>query len=470
MSGNCGAPHCSSFSVLVVDDDPSMLESIERTLAGLECQVHTSATATEARNLIAERQVDLLILDRVLPDADGVHLLGELRGTGFAAPTIVITAHPTLETAVDALGYWACDYLEKPFTPQALLERVSHALSADHMLDRMTYLWGLLRERHGFDHVMSRSPEVLGTYVAAARVASTNAPILIEGETGTGKEYLAHAIHYMSGRAEEHFVAVNCGALPETLLASELFGHEKGAFTSATQAKVGLCEVADGGTLFLDEVGEMSPENQIKLLRFTQDYTFTRLGGVKPIEVDVRIIAASNSDLSQAVEHGRFRQDLFYRLNVVPLGLPPLSERPEDLEVFARHFLDKHRQRHGGGPRRISDEAIQALAQQTWPGNLRQLENVIQRALLMADGETLRPEHLILEEDSAPFPALAAASRRSQGADPAARFPTLQEIEAQHIARVYEAAGGNKTRAAAILGITPGTLTRKLKQHGIEGG
>lgn len=460
-----------SICVLVVDDDPEMLESIERTLTGLECQVHTAATATDARNACdrrrspGEREFDLLILDRVLPDADGVELLGELRGTGFAAPTIVITGHPTLETAVDALGYSACDYLEKPFTPEALLERVSQALSAEQWLDRTTYLWEVLRERHGFDHVMSRNSHVLRTYVAAARVASTNTPVLVQGETGTGKEYLAHAIHYMSDRADRHFVAVNCGALPETLLASELFGHEKGAFTSATQAKVGLCEVADRGTLFLDEVGEMSPENQIKLLRFTQDYTFTRLGGVKPIEVDARIIAASNSDLSQAVGHGRFRQDLFYRLNVVPLGLPPLSERPEDLEVFARHFLDKYRQRHGAGPRRISDDAIEALAQQAWPGNLRQLENVIQRALLMADGDTLEPEHLMLEEVPAGPGAEAAP-----GGGPAAHFPTLQEIEAQHIARVYEAAGGNKTRTAAILGITRGTLTRKLKQHGIEEG
>jgi DNA-binding NtrC family response regulator len=392
-----------SLSVLVVDDDPNMRETIRDTLASLECQVHTTDSAEGTRDAIAEHDgdgspwPDLLILDRVLPDGDGVHLLGELRGTGFAAPTIVITGHPNLETAVDALGYWACDYLAKPFKPTELLKAVSQALSAEQLSDRMSYLWDVLRERHGFDHVMSRSPDVQRTYVAAARVSGVNAPILIQGETGTGKEYLAHAIHYMSERAGKHFVAINCGALPESLLASELFGHEKGAFTSATQAKVGLCQVADGGTLFLDEVGEMSPENQIKLLRFTQDYTFTRLGGVKPIEVDVRIIAASNSDLGQAVEQRRFRQDLFYRLNVVPLHLGPLSERSEDVEVFAWHFLHKHRRRHGGGAARISDGALELLARQPWPGNLRQLENVIQRALLMADGDTLRAEHLLLD-------------------------------------------------------------------------
>ena len=249
-------------------------------------------------------------------------------------------------------------------------------------------------------------------YAAAARVAGTRAPVLLEGETGTGKDWLARAIHYMSDRAERHFVAVNCGALPEQLLTSELFGHEKGAFTSATQAKKGLCEVADGGTLFLDEIGEMSLDNQVKLLHFTQDLSFTRLGGLQPIEVDVRIICATNQSLSAAVREGRFREDLYYRLAVMPLHLPPLRERPEDIEPFARFFLDKHARGHGRGRAVISDEALALLRTQRWPGNLRQLENAVQRGLLMA-------------------------------------------------------AGGDRARAARVLGISPRTFGRRLDDLGI---
>ncbi len=455
--------------ILVVDDDPDMRDTVQRALESAQYEVRTAETGAEAEAALAQQECDLLVLDRVLPDADGVELLGELRGRGFAGPALIITAHPTLETAIDALGYWACDYLEKPFKPGDLLERVSQGLSSELAFDRMAYLWDGLRSRYGFDHVMSRNAKVQQAYVTAARVAGSNAPILVQGETGTGKEYLARAVHYMSGRADKHFVAVNCGALPEQLLASELFGHEKGAFTSATQAKVGLCEVADGGTLFLDEVGEMSSENQVKLLRFTQDYTFTRLGGVKPIEVDTRIISASNTDLTQAVREGRFRQDLLYRLNVVPLGLPTLEQRPEDVEVFARHFLKKYRRRQGGGPRRISEEAMAALKAQPWPGNLRQLENVVQRALLMADGDTLRPQHLMLDDAGFPGGPAGHSSPAPEAHDEEGLL-TLAELEAEHVARVYEATGGNIARTAEILGITPRTLERKLRDQGIEGG
>jgi DNA-binding NtrC family response regulator len=386
--------------VLVVDDDPDMLASVERVLADLECETVTAADGASALSAATGAdQPDLLILDRMLPDADGVELLGHLRAKDVTAPAIIITAHPSFETAVEALGLQAAHYLQKPFSPEDLLARARQALGeqpeacADEEAD---YLWQVLSERHGFEHVMSRNPQVQRAYCAAARVADTPAPVLIEGETGTGKDFLARAIHFMSDRAEKHFVPINCGSLPEQLLASELFGHEKGAFTSATQSKKGLCEVADGGTLFLDEIGEMSMDNQVKLLRFAQDLTFTRLGGTEPIEVDVRLICATNQELQRAVEEGRFREDLYYRLAVMPLSLPPLRERPEDIEPFARFFLHKHLRRHARGPREISSAAMELLMAQSWPGNLRQLDNAIQRGLLMAHGDTLRPEDLML--------------------------------------------------------------------------
>ncbi len=384
--------------IIVVDDDPAMLESVEKSLRPLECEVVSVESGTSLLQEASRREHDLLILDRMLPDADGVELLARMRADGFDAPVIVITAHPSLETAVNALGHNAVHYLSKPFDPPELVERVRGILGcgAGRGREEADYLWGVLRERHGFEHVMSRNDQVRAAYVAAARVADTTAPVLLEGETGVGKDFLARSIHYMSERAESHFVPVNCGALPEQLLTSELFGHEKGAFTSATQSKKGLCEVADGGTLFLDEIGEMSMDNQVKLLHFTQDLTFTRLGGTETIEVDVRLICATNRDLREAVAAGSFREDLYYRLAVVPMRLPPLRERPEDVEPFAHFFLDKHRRSHGRGATDIAPEALELLQAQSWPGNLRQLENAIQRGLLMASGGTLLPEHLML--------------------------------------------------------------------------
>ncbi len=447
-------------TVLVVDDDPAVLESLESTLAELNCRVRTATDGASTLQAAGE-DLDLLILDRMLPDADGVELLGRLRADGLTAPAIIITAHPTVETAIDALGHQAVYYLAKPFRPADLLAR-ARALLGDGRAASPgdpEYLWQALRERYGFEHVMSRNAVVQAAYAAAARVADTRAPVLLEGETGTGKDYLARAIHYMSDRADRHFVAVNCGALPEQLLISELFGHEKGAFTSATQAKKGLCEVADGGTLFLDEIGEMSLDNQVKLLHFAQDLTFTRLGGIEPIEVDVRLVCATNCDLTAVVGEGRFREDLYYRLAVMPLRLPALRERPEDIEPFARFFLARYARLHGRGPVEMTEDALELLRAQPWPGNLRQLENAVQRGVLMAEGRELRPEHLMVD--------LGVASPDGTGQD-LASMPDLATVEAEHITRVWRASGGDRRRAAEVLGISPRTLSRRLDQLGVE--
>ena len=350
--------------VLIVDDDPKMRGSIERMLGASGHFVQSVADGASAlAAATAKGQPALLILDRMLPDADGVELLGHLRARGVRSPAIIITAHPTLDTAIEALGMQAPHYLRKPFRAEELLAAVEAALGeASGSPGEAGYLWEALRERHGFDHVMRRNAAVQRAYAAAARVARTLAPVLIEGATGTGKDFLARAIHYMSDRAEKLFVPVNCGSLPDQLLTSELFGHEKGAFTSATQSKKGICEVADGGTLFLDEIGEMSMESQVKLLRFTQDLSFTRLGGTKPIEGDVRLICATNQDLQAAVREGRFREDLYYRLAVLPPHRVERGKRPCCLAGRVRQTLAA-----GGG-------------QQLPPERLLPLKDLIQRA------------------------------------------------------------------------------------------
>lgn len=450
----------ASLAALVVDDDPALRDGLVRALRHIDWQV--TAAGDGATALAAEGPFDLLIIDRMLPDADGVELLAQLRASGLQVPAIIISGRPSLQTAIDALGHGAVHYLVKPFGVHELLACVrsvgdrqpsgSEGRAAGREWAYGEYLWRELRERHGFEHIMSANPTVRRAYTAAARVADSRAPVLLEGETGTGKDYLARAIHYMSGRADKQFLAVNCGALPEQLLASELFGHEKGAFTSATQAKKGLCEVADGGTLFLDEIGEMSLDNQVKLLRFTQDFSFTRLGGLQSVQVDVRLICATNRSLSEAVAQGRFREDLYYRLAVMPLCLPPLRERPEDIEPFARFFLDKHLRQHGRREMTLSAEALAVLRSHPWPGNLRQLENAIQRALLLAAGDELRPEHLMLE----PVPGTAGADLRD-----------LATVEAEHVAQVWRAVAGDRKRAAAVLGISADALDRRLRKLGM---
>ncbi len=472
-------------SVLVVDDETSMQELFAEILVGSGYQVTEATTAAEAKAALAEADFDLAILDRKLPDGDGVALLGELRAAGQHLPALVVTGFPSVPTAIEALGNYACDYLCKPFAPDELLAKVKQVTEASTVVCDNAYLWQALRTRFGFDNVLSRDAVVGGCYVAAAKVAYSDVSVLIQGETGSGKEYLARAIHYMSDRNDRAFVPVNCGAIPETLLESELFGHEKGAFTSATSRKPGLCEEADKGTLFLDEISQMSMDMQVKLLRFVQDGHFTRLGGVKASEVNVRVIAATNSNLQQAVKVGKFREDLYYRLNVVPLYLPPLRERLEDIMLFAEHFLKRHAHEGSASSYSISPAARLALQRYEWPGNLRELENVMRRALLIAGSGTIEAHHLMLGASaSAPdyLQALKngsggpdrthgqregmAAAEAGPGEDPGA-LVGLEQIEKAHIERVLVAVDNNKTRAAEILGIARKTLRSKMRKYDI---
>jgi len=456
---------------LVIDDDPSTQQLISSILTKGDYYCHSTDTGAGAYDALEQDDFDLLLIDRKLPDTDGVRLLRRLRTQGISTPAIIITAHPSVSSAVDALGLSAYDYLPKPFDAKQLLKKANRALQAPGLIDDNVYLWQALADKYDWQHVMSRNPQTQHSYIVAAQAARSSTPILIEGETGTGKEYLARAIHYMSGRADYTFVAINCGGFPDELLESELFGHERGAFTSAHSQKPGLCEVAHKGSLFMDEITEMSPAMQVKLLRFTEDHIFTRLGSIRPQQVDVRIIAASNRPLAPLVEAGNLREDLYFRLNVVPLYLPPLRQRPEDLEPFAQRFLQ---QSVPEGRKTISPQAWEKMKGYNWPGNLRELRNVIQRAVLLAVGDTIEDKHLLLEptpgsladyyfRPEAEKPAVAGPARPTE--DEEVPFLSLEDVEKRHILAVYAACDDNKSRAAEILGISRSTLTRRMKTY-----
>jgi len=315
-----------------------------------------------------------------------------------------------------------------------------------------------LKSRFNIHNMVGTSNAMQAVYRLIEQVANSNATVLIRGESGTGKDLVAHAIHYNSYRADKPFIKVNCTALPDTLLESELFGHEKGAFTSASAAKKGLCEMADGGTLLLDEVGELSPTAQVKLLRFLQDRQVTRLGGIKPIDVDVRVLAATNRDLLTAIGEERFREDLYYRVAVVPLTLPPLRERTGDIPLFAQHFLESMRRETGSGPKEFETDAMERLQSHDWPGNLRELNNVVQRCALLAHGSKVRGQHVRLNTRH------ADADRCGHGAED---LRTLAEIEKEHIGRALEATSGSARQASEILGISSKELRTKAAEYGL---
>ncbi len=444
---------------LVVDDDPHMQDLVAAVLAEGDFECQATDTGTEAQQLVKEGEFDLLVIDRKLPDTDGVYLLRQIRARDITTPAIIITGHPSVATAAEALQWEAYDYLVKPFGVRELLEKAQRATSQQSLVDENLYLWETLEQKYSWRHVLSRNAKVQQTYVVATKAAGGNAPVLIQGETGTGKEYLARAIHYLSERAERAMVTLNCGGFPDELLENELFGHEKGAFTSANTAKVGLCEIADGGTLFLDEITHMSAAMQVKLLRFVEDHSFIRLGGIKPITVDVRIIAASNQPLEEMVESGQFREDLYYRLNVIPLTLPPLRRRPEDIEVFTEHFM---RQFDGEASKQVSQEGWEELHSHNWPGNLRELRNAIQRAVVLSVGDTIKPEHLLIETELA---GPKNTTDRGSDEEKSSSLLTLEEMERQHILAVLEACDGAREAAAEILGVSRATLGRRLKKY-----
>jgi DNA-binding NtrC family response regulator len=447
-------------SILVVDNEHSVRMTLALLLKGQGHQVAEAADGRAAIEKLREEPISLIITDLKMAEVSGLDVLREAKALRPEAGVILLTGHGTIESAVEAMRLGAFDYVTKPFESSELLHRVQNALNHHQLVSEVRRLRQQIREQRGFGTLVGRSPQMARVAEMISRVAKTDTTILIEGESGTGKELVARAIHAESPRADRPFVAINCGALPETLLESELFGHVKGAFTGATATKKGLFEEADRGTLFLDEIGDTSPAIQIKLLRVLQEREIRRVGSNAPIKIDVRVLAATHRSLEALVKEGRFREDLLYRLNVVTIPVPPLRERREDIPLLAAHFLEGAAKRLGKPVPTLSQEAMNLLLEYPWPGNVRQLENAIERALLLATRETIFPGDF-------PPTVLGTGSAGEPGR-PSSKLTRLEDVEREHILRTLDELGWNQARAAEALGIGRNTLWRKLKEFGIQ--
>ena len=382
--------------ILVVDDELIVCRSCLRILEGVGYEVETVQNGKAALERVREKPFDMVIVDLKMPGIDGIEVLRSIKKTNPEIIVIMITGYSTVETAVEAMKLGAFDYIPKPFTPDELEIIVEKALEKKRLLFENRYLRQQLQTRYKFDNIIGKSKKMQEVYKSVEKVAPTDSTVLIYGESGTGKELIARAIHYSSPRKDKQFMSIDCGALTESLLESELFGHVKGSFTGAIVTKPGLFEVANGGTFFLDEIGDISLSIQAKLLRVLQEREFKRVGGTKMIKVDIRLIAATNKDLEKMIKEGTFREDLFYRLNIVPIFLPPLKERQGDIPLLACHFLEKYNREGDKNIKGISPEAMELLVEYDWPGNVRELENIIERMVVMTEEEIIRPEHLPL--------------------------------------------------------------------------
>ncbi len=456
--------------ILLVDDEENVLHFLGRLLEGEGYAVQAAQTASEAEALARGAPPDLAIVDlRLDGGADGMAVLHDLRGRAPDASVVMMTAFGSIESAVEAMRAGAYDYISKPFRAEEILRVVDRGLERRRLQREVARLRREVERRYHFANLIGRSPAMQSVFRQIEQVAASRGTVLIRGESGTGKELVAKAIHYNSDRRDRPFVVIDCAAIPDTLQESELFGHARGAFTGAVAAKRGLFEEADGGTLFLDEVGELRPPTQAKLLRALQDGSVRRVGETRTVHVDVRIIAATNKDVAEAVRAGGFREDLYYRLNVVAIHLPPLRERPEDIPVLAEHFLGPAAREAGRPARRMAPEALEALLAFPWPGNVRELENAIERAILFCQGEVVGREHLppeVADHGAAIRVGLPPASldlREVLG-------HVTREAERDLIRRALAQTRGNRTEAAKLLGISRRALIYKLKACGIGQG
>ncbi|HXU69945.1 MAG TPA: sigma-54 dependent transcriptional regulator [Polyangia bacterium] len=444
--------------VLVVDDERLIRTSLERALAGLGHETEAADSLAAATGALTRTRFDLVVLDLKLPDGSGLDVVRRLAVEAPETKVVVISAHGTVDIAVEAMKLGAFDFVQKPFELDELLGTAGNALRAGALERRVAYHDERDRSRFDADMIPGRAPSMMALERELAMVAPQPVPVvLVVGETGSGKALVARRLHYNSPRAGGPFVELNAAAIPDTLVESELFGHERGAFSDARERKLGLVEVADGGTLFLDEIGELPAPAQAKLLSFLESFSFRRVGATASRTVDVRLVAATNRDLALAAKEGRFRQDLYYRLAAITLRLPPLRARREDIRPLAAHFLAGYAQRYGKQFREVGDEAAALLEAWPWPGNVRELKSIIQRAVLMNDAPTLETRHLPVElVDAALDPVPGALAGNP------ARIATLDEIDLRYMRAVLRLTGGNKVRAAEHLGITRQTLAKRL--------
>ncbi len=449
------------LEILVVDDEPSILESLRDILEDEGYRVKCVASGEEALNLVEEGPPDLVLLDVWLPGIDGLEVLSRLRETYPHLPVIIISGHGTIEMAVKAVKLGAFDFLEKPLSYDRVVVSVKNALRFKSLEEENLRL----RARFEEPGLTGDSPAIREVKTLIARVAPTEATVLIQGESGVGKEVAARMIHRLSLRSQGPFVEVNCAAIPETLIESELFGHEKGAFTGATQARKGKFDQAHRGTLFLDEVGDMSLSAQAKVLRVLQEKRFQRVGGDRLIEVDVRVIAATNKDLKAEMEAGRFREDLYFRLNVVPITIPPLRERPEDIPLLVEEFLDELSRHSGLGRKVVAPEVLEALKRHSWPGNVRELKNLIERLVIISPGQEITLNDL-------PREFLEEVENPPEEQPPWFEVDSFKEarelFEREFLRRKLEAVGGNISHLARAVGLRRSYLHRKLKALGLS--
>jgi len=442
--------------ILVIDDEALMREYVEEALLRAGHEVTSVSNGPEGIDALKENGCDVVVTDLKMVPMDGLEVLRLTKQESPDTHCIVMTAYGTIETAVAALKGGADDYILKPFAPDELELAVTRVLERGRLAQENRYLRAELNELYDFQAMVGDSPAMRALYDQIKRVADSRATVLIRGESGTGKELVARAIHFSGVRRDKPFIKVNCAALSAGLLESELFGYEKGAFTGAHDRKIGRFELADDGSLLLDEVSEISTELQPKLLRALQEREFERVGGNRPIQVDTRIVATSNRDLEQAVEDGTFREDLFFRLNVIPLSIPPLRERREDIPALMDHFLERYALENGRRVTGFTDRARRDFLDYDWPGNVRELQNAIERAVVLAAEAVLGPEHFLLE------------GRPQRSAHGAPSFPTgmtVGAMEKELIVQTLEHCGQNRTRAAEVLGISVRTLRNKLNEY-----
>jgi DNA-binding NtrC family response regulator len=441
--------------ILLVDDEESLVETLAVLLKREGFGVISALSGAEAIEKLEDKP-DVVLTDIRMPKVSGIDVLSETKTRHPDVPVVLMTAQASLRSAIDAVNEGAFYYIQKPFTNDELLAILRKAADFGRVRSENRSLKREIRKRDKYasGKPIGRCRNFLEAVSVAETVAPTESTVLIQGESGTGKEVLARYIHGLSERSDQAFLSINCGALPESLLESELFGHVKGSFTGAVRDKQGLFVAADGGTLFLDEVGEMVPATQVRLLHVLQNGEVIPVGATEPVQVDVRIIAATNADLEEKIRHGAFRSDLFYRLNVIAVPLPPLRERRDDIPLLAENFLTRFTEQRQAPAKRLSEEALQALLEYDWPGNVRELENALERAVAMVQGETIPRDALPLRViERQPTPLVSGEAPVN---------PPLEIIERAYIEWVLRAEGGNKTRAAEVLGIDPSTLYRKL--------
>lgn len=469
--------------ILIIDDDEIVRDVLKTYLSSAGFEVVLASNGREGLDIAKQENLDLIITDLMMPQIGGIEVLKELSVTNNPAPVIVITAYGTVQNAVEAMKLGAIDYITKPFNLEEFGIVVNRAIGISKLQKENILLKKQLKKKYRFEGLIGDSAEMQKVFEMIEKIADTESTVLITGESGTGKEMIAKTIHYSSSRSEAPFIPVNCAAIPKDLLESELFGHEKGAFTGALNTRIGRFELANKGTLFLDEVGELAPHLQVKLLRVLQEREFERVGGIKTIKVDVRILAATNSDLEKAVKEGRFREDLYYRLNVIPLRIPPLRERRDDIPLLIDHFAIEFARKRKRQPLRFTKDALNALLHYDWPGNVRELKNLIERLTILVNGDVADVHDLpekfqsacSLKSDSTPgnnsfvFPAgnlypVDSEDIPDEGID---LNRLIDDIERDLILKAIRKAGGVKSKAASLLNLNRTTLIEKMKKMGL---